>query len=389
MFLCEIAPFNYSNPWDLPINARLSDLSRKSRRVAYYYEAPNNSTFRYRAYNPTQVFESHPQSEFSASYFFSSDRSEFSLLAELADSLVICRSGYNDCLNNLIQHFRLRKKPIYFDIDDLVFDVSYAHQVINTLDLNKTSSATWDNWFGYIARAGHALSMCDAGITTNRFLGDQITKLTGLSAFIVPNFMNKEQIDISAKIFSKKVETNFLRNELVSIGYFSGSPSHQKDFELVKASLIKIMKERSDVELVVAGYIEAGDEFKQFNERFRYIAFTDYVNLQREMSKVELNVVPLQNTVFSNCKSELKYFEAAAAGTLTIASPTATYSAAITHGVNGFLSLSHDWYGRINEAIDAIPEYSDLAAKANQHALRNYSWEFQYETIVSAVTALG
>ncbi len=389
MFLCDVVPYKYSDPWLLPLNNRLANLFVKSKRIAYYYEAPNNSTFRYRAYNPAQVFELHEGSNFSASYFFAADRSEFALIAEAADCLVICRSGYNDSLNNLIQQFRVLKKPIYFDIDDLVFDVSFTHQVINALDLDKSTSLTWDNWFGYISRAGYALSLCDACITTNHYLGEQITKLTGKPAYIVPNFMNREQIDISNEIFQKKVANQFLRNAHTTIGYFSGSPSHQKDFALAKSALVKIMQEREEVELVVAGYIEAGDEFKQFKSRFRYIPFTDYVNLQREMSKVELNIVPLQNTIFSNCKSELKYFEAGATGTMTIASPTSTYASAINHGVNGFLSLNHEWYSKLNEAIDALPDYAKLATAANLDALQHYSWQVQYANIAKVVTSLG
>ena len=57
--------------------------------------------------------------------------------------------------------------------------------------------------------------------------------------------------------------------------------------------------------------------------------------------------MPLQYNAFTNCKSELKYFEAAVVGTQTIASPMFTYARAIRHGENGYLAQAHQWADRI------------------------------------------
>ena len=68
------------------------------------------------------------------------------------------------------------------------------------------------------------------------------------------------------------------------------------------------------------------------------------MNLQLALANVDLNIAPLQDNVFTNCKSELKYFEAAAAGTVTIASPTYAFRNSIVDGVNGFFASPIDWY---------------------------------------------
>ena len=71
--------------------------------------------------------------------------------------------------------------------------------------------------------------------------------------------------------------------------------------------------------------------------------FQTFTDLQVEQAKVDLNIVPLVNNQFSNCKSELKYFETAIVGTITCATPTYTYRQAITHGDNGYLCEAGEW----------------------------------------------
>ena len=61
-------------------------------------------------------------------------------------------------------------------------------------------------------------------------------------------------------------------------------------------------------------------------ERIEVCPLQDFVNLQRLIGEVEINIVPLQDNAFTNCKSELKYFEAAIVETVTVATPTYTFS---------------------------------------------------------------
>ena len=55
MFTLDLPPVPYADPWLKPLASRLAMLKKHARGVAYFYEEPNNSTFRYRAYNMAQV----------------------------------------------------------------------------------------------------------------------------------------------------------------------------------------------------------------------------------------------------------------------------------------------------------------------------------------------
>lgn len=384
MFNIPITKYPYQDPWCQTLEARFKMLLCGSRRIAYFYEEPNNSTFRYRAYNMVQVLNETPGSDVSAAYFFLTDLSQADDIADLADVLVICRSRYCHRVNDLILKFRRRRKRVFYDVDDLVFNPDYVHLIMTTLDQDADNSNIWDYWYAYTGRMGAALRLCDAAITTNPYLADQITAFSGLPVGMVPNFINREQYDFSDKIFQMKQSSGFKNDGPVHLGYFSGSPSHDLDFDMIVPALADLLDADSRLEVTLTGYIDIPAALSRFGGRIRRLPFSDYVNLQGLVGRVEFNLVPLQSNVFTHCKSELKYFEAAIAGTLTIASPTFTYAAAIRDGENGYMARAHQWGSVIQRAIQNIDQYEDMATVAFRDARAKYAWFNQYERILTA-----
>jgi glycosyltransferase involved in cell wall biosynthesis len=95
--------------------------------------------------------------------------------------------------------------------------------------------------------------------------------------------------------------------------------------------------------------------------------------------------MPLQANDFTNCKSELKYFEAAVVGTMSIASPSYTYAAAIRDGENGYLAKAQEWRSVIETAIENKSSWPALIANAREDARSKYAWFNQRETILAAL----
>ncbi len=377
----------YSDPWLLTYAQRCEQANLKKTKVAYFYEEANNSTFRYRAYNPVQVL-SHCSNDISASFFFLEDEAHFEEIADFADKLVVCRSRYCERLARLIRLFRIRSKPVFFDIDDFVFDSDHANFVAKTVGDSLSTAESLDYWFAYTSRLGKALKLCDQAITTNPFLAEAITSFAGKRVNLLNNFYNREQAALSKQIFEFKQRRAPLQEKDVYLGYFSGSPSHNVDFSLILPALRSLMRRHERLHLIVAGYIESGELGVEFSQRVKYLPFTDYVNLQKYIGSVDFNLVPLQNNFFTNCKSELKYFEAAAVGTLTIASPTSTYRQAITHGDNGFLARQHEWEDVLEEALALDGDgYARMANRCQQHAFEHYAWTNQQHKVEASLAA--
>lgn len=375
---------NYTNPWNSSLSDRLRTLAAGKKRVAYFYEKADNSTFRYRIYNMVQVLNANSQ-EFSASYFFLNDLNRLKEISEIADILIICRTRYDNRINHLISAFRKNCKRVLFDVDDLVFDTNYAHLILSSLDQDLYNPKVWDDWFAYSSRIGATLKLCDGAITTNDYLAQKITDFANIPVSVVPNFLNREQLGISYEIFEAKQSLKPAEDGLIHLGYFSGSPSHNRDFAIVAQALEQLLEENSRIGVVMVGYIEASTALKRFGLRVKYFPFQDFVNLQRLVGSVEFNLMPLQNNSFTNCKSELKYFEAAIVGTLSIASPTFTYNKSIRDGDNGYLSQSHQWVNVINKAISEIDGYEEMALRCFKNANTKYAWVNQINCIRSAL----
>lgn len=375
----------YTDPWLQPLAQRLRQLHQGTKRVAYYYESANNSTFRYRAYNMCQVLNDAPEAGVSASYFFRDDLHAIDQLADSADRLVICRSGFDQDVARLLACFRARGKPVHFDCDDFVFNTDYTQLLVQSLDLDASDPRVWDDWFGMMGRMGQTLRQCDAGITTNPTLAQQMAHYSGKPVAVAPNFMNREQLDMSTAVFEEKQRACFQGDGTLCLGYFSGSPSHKNDFAIAEPALATLLAELPQLRLMMVGYIEPGPALAAFADRIIRQPFHDYVNLQRLISSVDFNLMPLQSNAFTDCKSELKYFEAAAVGTLSIASPAPNHRACITHGSNGYLSRAHQWTRTIREAIDRMADYPVMAVAAREHALQHYSWTQQREAILRAL----
>lgn len=380
MFIFDSTPAQFSYPWEgLSFSDRFKLLKPKTLRVVYFYEAPDNSTFRYRVYNMISLIND-AVSGYSATYFHLGDLQHIDDIIENCDIFVICRVKYSEKIDHLITRLKSRHVKIVFDVDDLIFNVDYLYLILNTLD-QETSEQAWDFWFAMVGRIGQTLKMCDSALTTNKYLASQIEKFASIKCGIVPNFLNQAQLQVSEKIMQEKLASNFSRNSDIDLGYFSGTPSHNRDFDLIANSLMRVLKLHKKIRINIAGYMQLKEHLKPYLDRINFIPFQDYVNLQIEIGKVEVNLIPLQQNDFTNCKSELKYFDASICGTLSIASPTTVYRDAIQDGKNGYISMDHEWDEKIINLIENFDDYKNMAKVAYQHSVTNYAWYNQVDKI--------
>ena len=383
MYTSGVPPVPYSPPWDAPFEQRIVALSRGENRVAYFYEKPDTSTFRYRIYNMIQAL-SLTSGRTSGAWF---DRDDFERadrldrVLGLCDVLVICRARYTGRINRMVTRARARGCRVLFDVDDLVFDPAYLHLIVETLDVRTTDDATWDWWFAYIGRLGATLDLCDAAIATNDALGARVAAFSGKPVHIVPNFLNREQTDLSRAIMDAKRESGFARDGRIHLGYFSGTPTHNRDFEIVSDALARLMDDDPRLVVRVAGFMEGVGKLEKHRDRMEFFPLQDFLNLQRLLGESEVNLIPLQDNAFTNCKSELKYFEAAAVGAISVATPTGALRDAIVPGVTGYLATALEWEETLRAVIRNLDDHREMIDMAERDALDRYAPERQGSVI--------
>ena len=379
----------WSDPWMAESFAgRIAALRRGKTRVAYYYDFPDSSTFRYRVYNMIQVLGSR-DGDTSASWFCRADSGRFDQIVDCCDVLVICRARYTDRVGSMIERAKNLGRTVIFDVDDLVFDPQYLHLIMATLDQDTESETHLDRWFGYIGRVSAALQLCNRVTTTNEYLAARIRACTGKDVCVVPNFINREQLECSLKLHAAKRASRFAGDQHIHLGYFSGSPTHDKDFDLVSDALARLLDQDSRLRVRLVGHVNAKGPITRHAERIERFGMHDFLNLQRLIGSTEINLVPLQDNTFTNCKSELKFFEAGIVGTITVASPVYAYRHAMIDGLNGYLAGPCEWESKLRSAIDTLNgsrnAYAEMAEHAFETSLSRFCWDSQLPVITRAL----
>lgn len=389
MFIDSLPEVQFTLPWELEsFEERLRCLKHRRAHVAYYYERPDTSTFRYRVYNMVRTINSLAE-DVSAAWFCSADFGQMHRVIEAIDVLVICRVRYSHRVNEIITRARRKGCIVIFDVDDLVFNLDLTQHVAQTLDQDFKHPGMWDFWTAYIGRIHAAMQLCDRAIVTNDYLAEQARRLGVADVRVIPNFLNPAQIRISRRILEAKRVSGFARDGRIDLGYFSGTPSHNKDFEIICDVLERLLTEDPRLRLQIVGFLNLKGRLKNHQDRIESHSLTDFLNLQRLIGSTEINLVPLQDNVFTQCKSELKYFEAGIVGTMTIASPTFCYKAAIRDGINGYLANEQEWEAKLTAALRALDgsgtRYGVIAERAAEDSLVRYHWKSQLPAIQRAL----
>lgn len=365
-------------PWRQPYQERIGTLktARKSgrRTAAFLYPYFDSSTFRYRAYNTAQTLEY--SLWWSGAYFVKEDLKELWKDLACIDVLMVIRCGWTKTLEEFLTAAKERGIRLCYDIDDLVCHPRYMPDIIEAVGITKDEKL--DFWFGQTERNRMILQMCETMSTTNKYLGRLLKKDFDKPCYILKNYLNWAQEDVSESYFAAKQALKPQKPFI--IGYFSGSPTHVRDLMMVMPQLEEFLSEHEDSVLQIVGYMEFPKKYEYLvqKEKIRCVPFQTFIGLQYEQAVVDVNIVPLVNNDFSNCKSELKYFESAIVGTVTCAAPVYSYKKAITDGENGYLCQGEGWMNVLKQLYE---EDDQIRRKRQQHikeqAMKNYSHKKQ------------
>lgn len=364
-------------PWIKPLQQRLKELNQYKHEgyniAMYLYEYPDNSTFRYRVYNISQALEL--SLEWKSVYFYKSELEIIKNYLDKISILILARFRWNFDVQKIIDQAKEMSIKIIFEVDDMIYNIEYLPIITNTLSVNMSNEADYDYWFAYISRMNATAKKCDAVLTTNDFLAEKMSKDLAVKSYVISNFTNRVQENISNAYYLQKQEQ--CSSGKFVIGYFSGTPSHINDFLVVAPELKKLLEKYQDITLRIVGFMTMPDYMHDLEQsgRIERLPLVNYLDLQAEIAKVDVNIAPLVNNDFSNCKSELKFFEASIVGTVTCATPSYTFRNAIIDGKNGYLCERGEWFGRLEELYkNRKHNNEELLSAAREYCIKMYSY---------------
>lgn len=259
-------------------------------------------------------------------------------------------------------------KKVLFDIDDLVFDTKYTNTNTYVQALSTYEKSYYDKSVMLMRKT---MLLCDGVITSTNVLAKELKNYIP-HVFINHNVASEEMWKLSENALIKKSKSK--RSDDIIIGYFSGSISHNSDIKMIIPSLTKILLEFKNVKLLLVGELDLPYKLNDFSSQIIKMKFTDWRKLPEIISKVDINIAPIEDCIFNEAKSENKWVEAALVKVPTIASNIGELKQNIIHGKTGLLCTKlEEWYPAIKSLIKDKSLRQTIALNAFEVCKKKYN----------------
>lgn len=297
------------------------------------------------------------------------------------DLLWIWRLPMTDAVSGLLGELKASGTRIHYDVDDLMINPDLAQTKL--IDGIRSMGLREEEVRNFYRRHLDMLLFADHASAPTHPLCAQMLYFQP-QVWMVPNTFTADDLVKSRKARRQKKPDGLFR-----MGYASGSRTHQKDFAGILPGICSILAKFPQARLVVYPMtllLEEYPELAAFEAQIEKRDMVPVEDLVYEYALYDVNLCPLEaGNVFCECKSQLKFFEAALCGTPTVASPTDPFARYIRHGINGFLAETPEEWAHCLESLLTRPELGPALGKA---ARRSVLWTFSPEHLRQSVESV-
>lgn len=247
-------------------------------------------------------------------------------------------------IEEFIKIAKENNKTCFYDIDDLVFDLEHTN-MIKFLD---TMSEDERNLYNDgVIRMGKTLDLCEYGIASTERLQTEMSKHLK-EVYVNRNVASEKMVKYSQEALESVVKDE---NKII-MGYLSGSITHNDDFKLIMPTIVKLLKEYDNLYLEIVGLLDLPEEMDEVKDKVITAPFMDWKELPKLIRSIDINLAPLEDTIFNEAKSENKWTEAALVKIPTVASNVGAFKSQINHNETGLLcNNSKDWEQSLKKLI--------------------------------------
>jgi glycosyltransferase involved in cell wall biosynthesis len=299
-----------------------------------------------------------------------------------AAGVIFHRTAFDPRVQRLFAMLTRQKSLVISDVDDLVFDPD-AFQWIASPDFQDPIRAAL--YQEDMRRNRATLDASQAVMASTEYLAERVRALSR------PTWVHRNAFSLEMLAVSDHANRNRKpRDRKVIIGYASGTPTHDRDFETAKPALQKILRRYSGTELWLVGPLDPGEGWGTLETQIKHFKLVPWRELPHIQALFDINIAPLKtNNPFAQSKSEIKYVEAGLVRVPTIASPTAAFSHAIHPGTTGFLAEDEQaWTETIARLIEQ-PELREAVAKhAYEDILERYHPVVRAAELVNTINTI-
>ena len=279
--------------------------------------------------------------------------------------IIVYRCPIIPVVEEFIKEAKKNNKTVFYDIDDLVFDLEHT-KLIKFLDT--MSKEERDLYNDGVIRMGKTLDLCEYGIATTERLQTEMKKHLK-EVYINRNVASEEMVKYSEKAI-KEVKKD--ENKVI-LAYLSGSITHNDDFKLIMPSVIKVLKKYDNAYLQIVGLLDLPKEMEEVKDKVLIAPFMDWKELPNLIRSIDINLAPLEDTIFNEAKSENKWTEAALVKIPTIASNVGAFKSQIKNNKTGILcNTEKEWEENLAKLIEDKECREKLGESAYQEIMSRH-----------------
>lgn len=304
-------------------------------------------------------------------YNHAHDLEEFKISAHLYYAVIFFRVPAFPPIIDAIDTATSLGIPTYYDIDDLIFDG----------DVFPPSLETYSGSISPYEHAAiacgvplfeHAMRLCDFGIASTPPLIEHVAKrVKSGQAFLHRNALGRQHT------LAVKQPSVAKRSDVVTVFYGSGTRAHKQDFtDILEPALIKALKSFGGLlRIVLMGHFTVSDELASYGNQVIVIEpIWDIRAYWELLSTADINISVLEASLVNDCKSEIKWLEAAMFGIPSIVSPTATHLGVIRDGITAmFANTSYEFSTKLEDLLSNPTRRREIGQSARQYINENYS----------------
>lgn len=288
---------------------------------------------------------------------------EFDLIVS---SSVVSKLGQQEILWKQLKRIGT---PVIIDRDD-TWKLPHDHPIKKDWEQKKTAEQIVYN-----------LKQANAVMVTTSHLASEVLSLGVKNVFVVPN-----AIDFDQPQFKPDYEVKKAKTEKVHIGW-SGSVTHYHDIKLLADPFLQLKSDpqtKDKYRLILSGFVENDSMWREYEKIFTSgysidesaycrVNGIDAFSYASAYDMFDIGLIPLKDTPFNRCKSELKMLEMGAKGVSVIVSDQYPYTNIARHGKNCLVATKKDWYRHIKKLIENENLRKDLSFQLEEDVKRDYN----------------
>jgi glycosyltransferase involved in cell wall biosynthesis len=298
------------------------------------------------------------------------------------DTFVLNRVERSDRVGTFLAAARSAGKPVIFGTDDLIFDPELEPHFAFLAAAGESQRVVWREQLDSYRRT---LEACDGALVSTVPLAEQARRHVARVA-VVYNAVGAEMVRLADEALERRADAA----GTVTIGYLSGTPSHNRDFLEAADAVLWALERFPEVRFLVVGFLDLDSRFDRFAARVSRLPKQPLAALPAVTAQIDINLAPLERAnPFTQCKSCVKYLEAGLVAVPTIASPEPDFARVITDGQNGLLAgEAAEWREALRRLIESPELRAEMGARAAADVRQHHTTNARAAELVGALNDL-